>query len=78
MQTTCAEDPATHQARVRTLRWTLLIVAGSGVVLLLARALTPATATGTLGLERLAGQALALAAPVAGGLVLAWQLRWRS
>jgi hypothetical protein len=63
---------------VRTLRWTLLVVAGSGAGLLLARALTPCTATGTLALERLAEQALTLAAPVAGGLVLGSLSLWRS
>ena len=74
---TCADDPATLRARARLLRWTLLAASAAWAVLLLARLLTPAGSASALSLERFAGQALALAAPVAGGLVLAWQLRWR-
>ena len=74
----CADDPQTLRARTRVLRWSILTTAAAWGVLLAARLLTPTGAASALALERFAGQALVVAAPVAGGFVLAWQLRWRS
>ena len=74
----CAADPETTRTRAHALRWGLLTTVGAGAVLLLARALTPASATSAVAMERFAGQALALGAPVAGGLVLGWLSLWRS
>lgn len=73
----CAADPETTRTRARALRWTIRAAVAAWGVLLAARLLTPASAANALSLERFAGQALALGAPVAG-LVLARQLCRRS
>ena len=74
----CADDPQTARTRARALRWSILAAAAAWAVLLAARLLTPAAAAGALAVERLAEQILALAAPVAGGLVLGWLCLWRT
>ena len=74
----CAADPETTRTRAHALRWSILAAVAAWAALLAARLLTPAGATGALALERLAGQILAVAAPVVGGLIASWLSLWRS
>ncbi len=74
----CADDPQTARTRARALRWSILAAVAAWAALLAASLLTPASATSAVAMERFAGQALALGAPVAGGLVLGWLSLWRS
>ena len=74
----CAADPETTRTRAHALRWSILAAVAAWAALLAASLLTPASATSAVAMERFAGQALALGAPVAGGLVLGWLSLWRS